>query len=137
MTVRLTSYQVRGLMAHTRPARRYKPGVMNSTEAKYADHLEILKLAGEIAFYEFERVTLKIAPDTRYTADFFVVSLDGLMEFREVKPAKKNQQTGEIGFYAEGDALVKIKSAAERFPYFRFLIVWPVEGNWKEKEIGG
>ena len=33
---------------------RLKQGVMNKTEAKYAGHLESLKMCGEIQYYAFD-----------------------------------------------------------------------------------
>lgn len=106
---------------------RHKPGVMNSTEAAYALVLEARKLAGnDILWYAFEALTLKLATDTRYTPDFFVMRSDGLLECHEVK-----------GFW-EGDALVKIKVAAEKFP-FRFLAIHKLPkkdgGGWKTTEF--
>lgn len=88
---------------------QHKPGVMNGTEAAYAEVLELRKLAGnDIDWYAFEAITLKLAQDTRYTPDFVVMRHDGLMEMHETK-----------GFWQD-DAKVKIKVAAEKFP-FRFL----------------
>ena len=104
-------------------ARRRVPGKMNRTEAKYAERLGAIKLAGEIASFEFENVTLKLAKDTRYTPDFMVLMPDGTIEFHEVK-----------GFMRD-DAWAKLKFAAERFPMFTFRLVKWVAKNWEIKEI--
>ncbi len=98
---------------------RMKAGAMNKTEAAYAQHLEGLKAAGEVAWYAFEGMTFKLADRTRYTPDFAVMRSDGLMELHEVK-----------GFWRD-DARVKIKVAAEMFP-FRFIAVMA-----KPKKAGG
>lgn len=98
---------------------RLKAGVMNKTEEEYSKRLELLKKAEEIILYEFESVTLKIAKDTRYTPDFFVMTKEGFIEMHEVK-----------GFWRD-DAKVKIKVAAEKFP-FRFIAV-----KAKAKKDGG
>ena len=95
-----------------------EPGKMNKTEARYAEHLERLKLAGEILWYQYEAVTLKLADDTRYTPDFMVLLANGEIEAHEVK-----------GFWRD-DARVKIKVAARLFP-FRFVAVsMPKGGIW-------
>ncbi|MGP9850223.1 hypothetical protein ACT3T7_02270 [Halomonas sp. 111] len=98
---------------------RMKAGTMNKTEAAYAALLEAEKQAGEIVWYSFEAMTFKLADNTRYTPDFAVLRADGLMEMREVK-----------GFWRE-DARVKIKVAAEMFP-FRFIAV-----KKQSKKAGG
>ncbi|ASK18874.1 DUF1064 domain-containing protein [Halomonas sp. N3-2A] len=98
---------------------RMKAGKMNKTEAAYASLLESLKHAGEIVWYSFEGMTFKLADNTRYTPDFAVMRADGLIELHEVK-----------GFWRD-DARVKIKVAAELFP-FRFIAV-----KKQSKKAGG
>lgn len=82
---------------------------MNRTEKARAIELEALKRAGQIADWKFEGITLKLADDTRYTPDLFVLENDGQCRFEEIK-----------GFMRD-DALVKIKVAAALFP-FRFVM---------------
>jgi hypothetical protein len=89
---------------------RLKVGAMNKTEQGYGQHLELLKRAGEVLWYRFEGVKLRLADNTFYTPDFAVMVSTGQMELHEVK-----------GFWQE-DARVKIKVAAEMYP-FRFLAV--------------
>jgi len=98
---------------------RMKAGKMNKTEAAYAIRLDEMKSDGTIRWFSFEGMTLKLADNTRYTPDFAVMRDDGLIELHEVK-----------GFFRE-DAKVKVKVAAEMFP-FRFLIV-----RKKAKKDGG
>jgi hypothetical protein len=104
---------------------RLKTGTQNKTEAAYQSDLEVLKFAGEIIWFAFERYTFRLADDTRYTPDFAVMAADGVLEFHEVK-----------GFWRD-DARVKIKVAADRFPH-RFIAVKsrPKKhgGGW-EKEV--
>lgn len=105
---------------------RRTSGEMNKTEALYASHLDKLQAAGDIAAWWFEVVTFRIAPDCRYTPDFLVMMPDGIIEVHEVK-----------GFW-EDDALVKIKVAAQMFP-FRFVAIHSVAkkdgGGWKVREF--
>lgn len=103
----------------TRPKR---DGSMNKSEAAYARHLEQLKLAGEIARWEFESVKLRLADRTFYTPDFLVMLPDGLIEFHEVK-----------GFW-EDDARVKIKVAAEQHP-FKFVAIKSSKGGYEIEEF--
>lgn len=87
-----------------------KPHTMNKTEAAYAHTLELRKMAGEVLWYRYEGITLKLAHDTRFTADFAVMDRDGYLSLHEVK-----------GFMRD-DAHVKLKCAAELFPFKFYLI---------------
>ena len=87
---------------------RLKTGTMNKTEAAYAAHLDLLHKAGEVLWFRFEGVKLRLADNTFYTPDFVVMAKDGVIELHEVK-----------GFWAD-DARVKIKVAADQYP-FRFF----------------
>jgi hypothetical protein len=98
------------------------PGKMNRLEENYSQQLELRKRVGEIRGWEFEKVTLKIADDCRFTPDFFVVTADDLIEFHETK-----------GFMRD-DAAVKIRVAADRFPMFKFVLVQWKSKQWTVKE---
>lgn len=87
---------------------RMKDGEMNKTESRYAEHLELRKHAGEVLWYKFEGVKLRLADKTFYTADFVVMLAGGQLEMHEVKG------------YWEEDARIKTKTAASMYP-FRFL----------------
>jgi len=113
------------------------PGRMNRTEAAYADHLEVRRLAGEIASWRFEEIGLRLANGCFYYPDFWVILSDGKIEVHEVKALrKKKTKTGfERRVHFEDDALVKWKTAAESFTEFRFLAVYKgAMGNWEEME---
>lgn len=90
---------------------RLKVGAQNKTEASYeANVLRPALLAGDIAWYRFEGLKLRLADNTFYTPDYAVMLRDGQIEVHEVK-----------GFWTD-DARVKIKVAAEQYP-FRFIAV--------------
>ncbi|HHU8883863.1 TPA: DUF1064 domain-containing protein, partial [Escherichia coli] len=46
---------------------RLKTGQMNKTESAYCQHLELRKRAGEIVWYRFEGIKLRLADNTFYT----------------------------------------------------------------------
>ncbi len=98
---------------------RLKTGEMNKTEAAYDDHLKALLNIGTIVWYKFEALKFRLADNTFYTPDFAVMGLGGIMEIHEVK-----------GFWQD-DARVKIKVAAEMYP-FKFIAV-----KAKPKKDGG
>ena len=87
---------------------RLKTGQLNTTEAVYQQQLEARNKAGEILWYKFEGVKLRLADNTFYTPDFAVMLSNGQMEMHEIKG------------HWQDDARVKIKVAAELFP-FRFI----------------
>jgi hypothetical protein len=95
---------------------------MNRAEQEYGTMLLARKMVGEIAWFKYEGVTLKLADDTRYTPDFFVMLADGTLEAHEVK-----------GFFRD-DAKVKLKVAAEQFP-LRFILAQKSKDGWKISEV--
>lgn len=99
---------------------RLKKGEMNKTEAEYLRILENRKFAGEIEWYEFEGITFRLANNTRYTPDFVVMLAGGAMECHEIK-----------GYWMD-DARVKIKVAAEMFP-FRFIALKKVKKEFVQE----
>ena len=105
---------------------RLKTGVQNKTESSYGAELELRKRVGEIVWYCFEGLKLRLADSTFYTPDYAVMKADGTLEIHEVK-----------GFWTD-DARVKIKVAAEMYP-FRFLAIKRLPkrdgGGWKIEEF--
>lgn len=110
--------------------RSKRDGSMNSLEQRYATELKARLDRGEIVFYAFEPVTLKLFEDgvrgVRYTPDFLVVLASGEVQFHEVKG------------HWEANARTKVKLAASLFP-FRFLGVMPRRakdgGGWDVEEF--
>jgi hypothetical protein len=92
---------------------------MNKTEKAWAIRLEAERRSGQIHSWDYEKVTFKLADDTRYTPDFMVVGNDASIRFDEIK-----------GFWRD-DAKVKIKVAAEQFP-FAFQSVQLVKDSMKD-----
>lgn len=100
---------------------RLKVGERNKTEAAYEnDVLRPGMNIGDLLWYKFEGLKLRLADNTFYTPDYAVLRADGLMEVHEVK-----------GFWQD-DARVKIKVAADLYP-FRFIAAMPR----KKKDGGG
>jgi len=105
---------------------RLKTGERNKTEKAYGDFLHALLVTGEILWYRFEGLKLRLADNTFYTPDYAVMRKGGELECHEVK-----------GFWQD-DARVKIKVAADAYP-FRFLAVRPRPkkdgGGWQVEEF--
>lgn len=101
-------------MLHTRfdhfALGRLPVGTMNKTETAYSAFLELRKRAGEVLWYKFEGIKLRLADKTFYTPDFAVMETDHLIYLDDIK-----------GFMMD-DANVKIKVAADNYP-FKFRVV--------------
>jgi len=98
---------------------RLKTGAMNKTEQAYAATLEQRRHAGEVAWFKFEGIKLRLADNTFYSPDFAVMLADGQLEMHEVK-----------GYWLD-DARAKIKIAADLYP-MRFVAI-----QAKPKKEGG
>lgn len=101
--------------------RGHKVG-MNRLERDYYEALRLGQQVGEIEWFAFDAIKLRLADNTFYIADFFVMRAGGRLEVHEVK-----------GFWEE-DARLKIKVAAEIYP-FQFFGVTRERGAWKLEEF--
>jgi len=98
---------------------RLRKGQRNKTEAAYEKHLELLLHAGEIWWYRFEAIKLRLADNTFLTMDFAVINNQGQLELHDVKPTKR---------LVMEDANVKLKVGAEQYPFI-FKKIWPLKGS--------
>lgn len=98
--------------------RRHVQGRMNRLEASFQAEFLQGKPHG------FEQIKLRLADKTYYTPDFWSLDGDDVLVFDETK-----------GFWEE-DARVKIKTAAEQYPQFRFRAWRRVNGTWQRETFG-
>ncbi|MHB1798079.1 MAG: DUF1064 domain-containing protein [Vulcanimicrobiaceae bacterium] len=107
-----------------RGRQRKEPDTMNKLEASYAQQLEARKRLGEIAWYSYEAVKLRLARKTFLTVDFFVMLTNGDLEAHECKG------------WIEDDAAVKLKVAAAMYPFRFFLVRHPNKATgWVIEEV--
>lgn len=108
---------------------RLPVGQLNKTEEAYRQHLEARKFAGEIVWYRFEGIKLRLADNCFLTVDFAVLMSNGLLEMHDCKGCK--------AIFTD-DAKVKMKVAAASYP-FVFKVAFPVPkskgGGWIVEEI--
>lgn len=108
---------------------RLKPGQMNKTEALYDLRLDGLKHHGEVLWYRFEGIKLKLADNCHLTVDFAVLGADGVLEMHDVK--------GSPHIFSD-DAKAKMKIAASLYP-FVFKVAYPLPkkdgGGWRIETI--
>jgi hypothetical protein len=96
---------------------------MNRTEEGYSAHLLLRRQAGEVAWYGFEAMTLRLADQTRFTVDFAVLVPAGDGAFR----LEGHEVKG--GFFREA-ARVRVRVAASEYPWISFVVVRLVRGRW-------
>jgi hypothetical protein len=115
------------------------PKEMNKTERSFSFHLAAQERAGEILYWDYESITLKLAADCRLTMDFFVVAANMEITLYDVKGRRKfKRDDGSFYFgpLVTDDAAVKLKVAADKYPFLTFMMVWPSEsGGWDFREI--
>lgn len=103
---------------------RLKSGAMNKTERRYSEHLESRKMRGEILWFKFDCINLRLAEKTFYKPDFFVMTSDNELQVHEVKG------------HWEDDALVKIKVASDMYPFLFKSVHWNSKNNaWDFREF--
>lgn len=102
------------------------PGTMNKLEAAYHERLTRLQATGEVAWFGYEAIRIKLAPLTTWLPDFAVLLPTGELQLHEVKG----------GFWMD-DARVKVKLAAEMYPFFTVIAVTRPRKSedWKFEEF--
>jgi len=104
---------------------RMKSGQMNKTEAEYAQYLEALKACGDVLWWKFDAVNLRLADSLHYRVDFLVMKSDGSLQGHEVK-----------GGHAFDDSIAKLKMAGELYPWPFFLVRKQKGGGWQITKVG-
>lgn len=107
---------------------RLPAGQMNKTEAAYARHLMARQAAGDVLWWCFEGLTLRLGNRASYTPDFVVQRADMSVELHEVKGARA---------IFRDDARAKTRITASNFP-FRLVAVYPTDSAcaaWETEEF--
>lgn len=116
---------------------RRVPGERNKTESAYESYLTTLHHAGMIDGFKFEGIKIKLADNTFWTPDFIVFANDGVVELHDTKATtskKRTDGTKEKAPWIEEDAKIKLKLAAELFP-FRVFAVFKTPDGWQKQQF--
>lgn len=117
---------------------RLPKGKMNSGEAAYDAFLDLELRVGNILWHRFEAITVKLGPDLRLTPDQLVMYPDGHLEAHDVKGSrtrKKGRKSGQQTYYAEEDAMVKMRALAGNFVIPIFIVFREKNGIWQKVKI--
>lgn len=107
----------------------------NNTELRYENViLKPMMLLKEIIDYKFEPFNVRLGENCYYRFDYFVV-FPNRFEVHEIKGGKRIKKTGEIRPYCTDDAMVKIKSAATIYPWWKWIIKYEYNRCWYTMEI--
>jgi hypothetical protein len=104
----------------TEPRRPVVRNAMNGLELAYAKHLDKLKLAGDVKWWAFNAVRLRIAMGEKaawFKCDFFIEFADGHFEFHETKGHEKTA------------GILRLKIAAGIYP-IPFVLVKKNGSGW-------
>ncbi len=105
----------------------------NLTEGRYAELLEIGRIDGAIARYEYEPRTFPLSRSMppvyrcEYTPDYGVELPDGRLEYHEVK-----------GGHIREDSWIKFKWAVDLYPQYTFVLARRrKDGSWAIERFRG
>lgn len=104
---------------------RHRQGEMNKTELAYAEHLDLLKGAGELYAWFFESLKLRLGERCWYTPDFLVIPCSG----------EERYELHEVKGWWEDDARVKVKACASLYHWFKIIGVKLVKKEWVREEF--
>lgn len=138
-----------GLKGHTkRPilARELAPVAAargpSKIERRYAAHLESLKITGLIRSWLAQPAPIELAYDCTYQPDFWVLNVDGSVEFVETKGAKRSKRGPTRPFFHDDGARVKTKVAARLLSIpsanetpAALYVAWPSRGGGWSREL--
>lgn len=111
-------------------SRQPSPGRKTSkTEAEWGRILQARMQRGEFAHVGHEEITLLLGHRCRYTPDYMTVH-----HYPSIRDPKITLWEVKGGFIRE-DAMVKLKVAASRYPFWRFMIAQKVDGEWTTTEV--
>jgi hypothetical protein len=98
---------------------------MNKLEERFSFYLETLKRAGEIVWWAYEPIRLRLATNkTTYTPDFLVMTKDLELQVFETK-----------GYWTQASR-IKTKIAADMYPFRFFGVMWDKKGKcWEMEEF--
>jgi len=116
-----------------KPTGTLRTKTWNKTEAAYGQYLTWLQRAGEVLYWDFEVIKVKIGHDCWFHPDFLVMYKDFHLELHDTKGR------GKSGPRAQDDAIVKARSigkqAAQPFPIPIYFVWQEQTGEWSKREM--
>lgn len=125
--------RARPLAKRPKPTGRIRVKGMNKTETSYGQYLDLLKLDGEVIWWGFEALKLRIGDNCWYSPDFLVMYSDNHLELHDTKAPKGHP--GAQTYRAEDDAIVKARSTGANFPVPMYFVWREHTGDWAKREM--
>lgn len=99
-------------------------------------------MAGEIRSWLAQPAPIELAYDCTYQPDFWILNVDGSVEFVETKGAKRSKRGPTRPFFHDDGARVKTKVAARRLATpsanettASLYVAWPSRGGGWSREL--
>lgn len=112
---------------NTRPKRT--DGYRSQAEAEYAERLQAMVKSGEVEWWRYQAMTLRLPSGSRYTPDFVVdLAMDAPLELHEVK--------GRAGLRLDRLGAEKFNAARkewEGWGRFKFVLAVRTKDGWEVK----
>lgn len=126
----LTGDEAKALAAQGKATGRLPvPKGMNKTEESYSHRLTELCMAGDVIWFGFEALKVRIGRNCWLTPDFLVMYLDRHLELHDTKGRKGKT------YYAEDDAIVKARAVGADFPIPIYFVFRERNGEWAKREM--
>lgn len=108
-----------------------QPRGMNKWERDYSLVLEAERQAGKIRSWEFEGLSFKLGRGARFTPDFIVHRV--ILDYDEIE--RDEIEARECKGHWREAARVRIKVAASKYPWCRFIAVSKDGAGWKTERF--
>jgi len=115
---------------------RKRAGEMNRTEAAFVEELKRMQTVGEIVWWRWDCLTLRMADRTHYHPDFAVLYADGLLRLIDTKGC--TTKDGKYKPFCEEDATLKMKIVADQFPIviaIAYRLPKKAGGGWRIEDV--
>jgi len=97
----------------------------NKLEQRFALHLAGLEKRGEILWWQYEPIRLRIGKGALFTPDFGALRSDSSFVFFETK-----------GSFTREASRVRLKAARDRYPFFEFRVARLAKGGgWEFSDV--
>jgi hypothetical protein len=110
--------------------------LLRQHNTSYAQHLELRRKVGDIVWWAFEPIRVRVAKNTYFVPDFMVMLSSGELELHDTKGSKRvTRKSGlvEEVAYTKEDAQMKMKIVAELLP-IPLKKVWRTHsGEWESR----
>lgn len=108
---------------------------MNGTERAYDAYLRTQYAAGEILWWHFEPIMIRLGPDCHFKPDFLILYADHHLELHDTKGTQR-RKVGDKAYYSRDTGSIKARVVAMHFPIPIYFLFSTGDGGWGKKGFG-